>query len=109
PNVVRIDSYAIVDSITVARREEKLKQFANEFLWNDEYLRMRADFRPYDPLWVIALRVYNMPAAVELPLLPEYVGCKSWVTLEKSLPTAGATPAVSDEEFEQRRAAIMDP
>jgi hypothetical protein len=36
----------------------------------------------------------------------EYEGCKSWVTLESRLSTAGAAPVLSDAEFELRRARI---
>jgi hypothetical protein len=108
PKKVTIDAYATVDTVVVATDEERVKSLANEHIWNDEYVRMRFDFNPYDPLYILVLRAYRLPEAVTLPLLPEYVGCKSWVTLEQPLSTTGAVPAVPEEEFIRRREAVLE-
>jgi hypothetical protein len=107
PNTIQIDAYVVVDTVTQVQREEKLREIAHEFLWNDEYLRMRADFNPYDPLLLIILRAYELPESVTLPMRHEYAGCKSWVTLDSAISTSGCVAAVADEEFELRRAAII--
>ena len=52
-------------------------------------------------------QIYRLPEAVTLPMRPEYVGCKSWVTLEQPLSTVGAVPAVPEEEFIRRREAVL--
>lgn len=108
PHSVRIDACAVVDGVFVLEDEDKLRALASEHIWNDEYIRMRLDFNPYDPLYVIMLRVYCLPEATVLPMRPAYGGCKSWVTLEQSLSTAGAEPAIADEEYKRRRAAVLD-
>jgi len=107
PNTAKIGAYAVVDTVVQVQHEEKLRDLSHEFLWNDEYLRMRADYNPYGPLWVIILRVYNLPEAVTLPMRHEYAGCKSWVTLDRAISTSGSLPAVADAEFENRRATII--
>jgi hypothetical protein len=108
PRTVTIDAYAVVDTVVVADSEESVNALAGEYVWNADYVRMRFDFNPYDPLYVILLRVYRLPRAVTLPMRPEYGGCKSWVTLERPLSTAGALPAVADAEFAERRKAVLD-
>jgi hypothetical protein len=105
---VTIDAYAVVDTVVVARDEKRVNALAHEYIWNADYVRMRFDFNPYDPLYVMMLRVYRLPKAVTLPMRPEYEGCKSWVTLERSLSTAGAVPALADDAFARRRAVVLD-
>lgn len=108
PRTITLDAYAVVDTVVVADDEERVQALSGEHLWNDAYVKMRFDFHPYDPLYVILLRVYNLPQAFTLPMRPEYVGCKSWVTLERALPTAGAVPALPEAAFERRRVAILE-
>jgi hypothetical protein len=71
-------------------------------------VRHRFDFNPYDPLYLLLLRVYAFPRPTTLPLKPDYVGCKSWVTLDRPLSTQGCTPALSDADFAARRAALLE-
>ena len=39
------------------------------------------------------------PDPEEIAELPAYEGCRSWVELEKPLPTEGSTPVLNDESF----------
>jgi hypothetical protein len=36
-----------------------------------------------------------------LPESAEYAGCKSWVELDRELPTEGAMPVLDDEAFRE--------
>lgn len=108
PRHVTIDAYAVVDTVRTCGDEDRLRLLAHEHVWNERYLQMRLTFNPYDPLFVIILRVYRLPESTTLPLIPDYGGCKSWVTLERPLSTAGAAPAIADEEFAARRAGLLE-
>ncbi len=107
PSTVTLRSYAVVDTILVARNDEQVNRVANETIWNTTYVKQRFDFNPYDPLYLIVMRVYKLPQPVTVPMRSAYEGCKSWVTLEESISTEGATPAVPDIEFARRRAAVL--
>jgi hypothetical protein len=107
PRSVTIDAYAVVDTVRTCDDEDRLQELAVGHVWNEKYLRMRLNFNPYDPLYVLILRVYRLPAATTLPMRPEYGGCKSWVTLERPLSTADAVPALPDDEFRARRAKLL--
>lgn len=104
---VTIDACAIVDTVLIARDEEQVNAALGETIWNPRYVRERFNFNPYDPLYLLVLRVYNLPQSITLPVLPEYTGCRSWITLSQPLPTQGATPAIPDAEFALRRAALL--
>ena len=97
----------MVDTILVARDEAQVNAAAYEMIWNDEYVRLRFDFNAYDPLYLVVLRVYRLPKPATISLLHDYVGCRSWVTLDRSLSTKGAVPAIPDAAFAERRARLL--
>jgi hypothetical protein len=66
--------------------------------WSDETVRTRFAYKT-PGLHLLVVRVYQTPQVSKIPELPSYMGCKSWVTLEKALPTEGSTPVLSDEDF----------
>ena len=70
-------------------------------MWTPEYAESRFRWRPKKPLTVLVLRTYLLPEPVELPYSEAYEGCKSWIELEEPVSTAGARPALSDEDFER--------
>ncbi len=54
-------------------------------------------------LFVLPVRVYRAAQAIDLPETAYYAGCRSWVELERDLPTEGAAPVLSDEAFGEVR------
>src|SRR5579862_9558154 len=106
-DTITIDSYAVVDSILQARDEAQVNAAAEYFVWNADYVRQRFDFNPYDPLYLLILRVYALPTPVTVPLLSAYIGCRSWVTINQPISTHGAAPALPDSDFAARRAALL--
>ena len=74
--------------------------------WSRETVAARFAYRT-PGLFVLPARVYRAAQTFELPETPYYAGCKSWVELERELPTDGATPVVGDEEF-QKLLRILD-
>ena len=104
---VIIETYAVVDTISIAESEAQVCAIAEETIWNSEYVKQRFEFNPYDALYLIILRAYRLPEPVTIPLLPEYIGCRSWVTLDRTLSTAGSTPAVPDGEFQNRKERLL--
>ena len=107
PNAITLDAYAVVDTIREARDEEQVARVSHEHIWNAEYVRQRFNFNPYDSLYLVLLRVYCLPQPYTLPMRHEYGGCKSWVTLANLLSTAGAAPAISDTNYQQRKATVL--
>ena len=63
-------------------------------------------------LHALAVRVFRLPQAVELTMLPDYGGWKSWIELETDVSVIGALPVLGDAVFAQKlecfRAALMD-
>jgi len=68
-------------------------------LWDKPLLDMRFNYRPNQPLYLLVVKAFRLPQPVTLPYAIEYAGCKSWVTLQAPLPTAGSTPALADDQL----------
>jgi hypothetical protein len=66
--------------------------------WSQETVQARFAYRT-PGLFVLPARVYRAAQAFEIPDTPEYAGCRSWVELDRELPTEGATPVLGDEAF----------
>jgi hypothetical protein len=52
-------------------------------------------------LYALPVRVSKAAGEFALPETAEYAGCRSWVELERVLPTEGATPILSDASFRE--------
>ncbi len=79
-----------LDSLPMAER------LHGQHIWRDEVVAERFDWGKTRNIYALAVRVFRLPQAVELPLLPSYGGCKSWVELEPEIDVEGAQPVLSD-------------
>ena len=66
--------------------------------WSEEAVRMRFNYRA-PGLNLLAVRVYRAAMVHEVPELPRYAGCHSWVELEAPLPTEGSTPVLDEDSY----------
>jgi hypothetical protein len=71
----------------------------HHYLWSEQTVRARFAYRR-PGLYVLAVRVYQAAQVFDLPLTPEYEGCRSWVELDRELPTEGARPVLDDAAFQ---------
>jgi hypothetical protein len=71
-------------------------------LWSDETVQARFAYRS-PGLYVLPVRIYRAHLVSELPDAASYAGCRSWLELERELSTEGATPVLSDMEFDDLR------
>jgi hypothetical protein len=90
-----VESYHVRDLATA----EKL---AGLHIWSPQTVRARFEYRR-PGLHVLLVRVYQSPQGFDLPETTEYTGCRSWVELDRALPTDGATPVLEEGAFEEVR------
>ncbi len=69
-------------------------------LWSEATVMQRFAYRQ-PGLYVLPVRVYRMPHAIEVPERSEYAGCKTWVELEGPVPTEGAMPVLSEDQIRE--------
>ncbi|AIQ46172.1 hypothetical protein R70723_09960 [Paenibacillus sp. FSL R7-0273] len=104
---VRLQVYAeAVEDIEV-RDLEQLELLYPFHIWSGQLAAERLRWKAKEPLHVLLLRVYVSEAAVSVPVLDEYSGCRSWIELADMPPAPQWSPVLSDSEFEYRRAEIL--
>ena len=108
PTAYQVDTYARIVRIFIASNEQQLLAASEEHIWNLDYIKQRFNFNPYNPLYLMVLRAYRIPRPIQIPMLPEYGGCTSWVTLENCLSTKGAVPSLSENVFNARLEALCN-
>ncbi len=102
PETLRLEYFAKVvdwrqlDSLPLA------ESLAGQHIWRDEVIRERFDWGKNKNIFAIALRIFRLPNRIELPMVPSYGGCKSWIEVEQEIATEDASPILSDEVFEQK-------
>ena len=96
--IVRLSHWAEVTGIYHLHDELPALLLAHLHLWSDATVRQRFAYRT-PGLFVLAVRVYQAPQVTELADTPAYQGCKSWVRLDRTLPTEGSTPVLSDARY----------
>lgn len=64
----------------------------------DAHVRMRFDYKPDRPVWLIAVKAMKLAAPATIRNDVDYCGCLSWVPLkpEHAIEDAGAAPVLTD-------------
>lgn len=102
PDFVRLEFFAEVVDWRFLESSETLRQLRGQHIWREEVVQDRFDWGQSQSIYALALRVFRLPRVVELPMRPEYGGCKSWVDLEAILFTDDSIPALPDSEFAEK-------
>jgi hypothetical protein len=98
--VVRLTHFAEVTGVYHVRNLTAALLLAHLHLWSDETVRKRFAYRQ-PGLFVLPVRLWRAAQTVELPETAYYQGCRSWVELERDLPTEGATPVLTEERMDE--------
>jgi len=107
PGEVHLASAGIVSDIIQLSNRQQIDAIDDEHVWAPPLIDMRVNYKPENPLYLLIIRAYRLPAAVIVPNTPAYAGCKSWVPLDEPIALAGAAPALGDSAFESRRSSIL--
>jgi len=91
-----------LDSLAAAER------LRDQHIWREEVIAQRFDWGNEKNILALAVRVLRLPAVVELPMLENYRGCKSWIALAQDISLDGAIPALSDTGFAQKLTEFRD-
>jgi hypothetical protein len=108
PETIRIGSWAKITDIFPVYDELIVNALLPFHIWNEHFISDRLKWKARQPLYILLLRTYNLPQVREIPYLPEYGGCKSWIQLDETINLQGAEPALSDSTYYQLVAEIRD-
>jgi hypothetical protein len=99
PETVAIGAWAEITHAVEVQDGESVAALLPFHVWNEQFVAERLKWKERMPLTVLALRVYKLPQAVEIPYRSAYGGCQSWIELQVDLPIEGAQPALGDEAY----------
>jgi hypothetical protein len=98
PSVNKITSYAEVVDESDITDMKKIEELSTFHIWSDSYIKERMNWLPEKPMKAIFLRVYKIEPS-EIPILPEYQGCKSWIDINVNVETGRSV--LSEQELKE--------
>ena len=78
---------------------DQAKRLAGQHIWREEVIADRFDWGREPGVYAMAVRVEHLPKPMELPMLENYGGCKSWVELEPLMDFSLTEPVLEDSDF----------
>ena len=95
---MRLTHFAEAAAIYHLRELADAEKLAGLHCWSPQTVQSRFEYRR-PGLCVLAVRVYRASQVFDLPDTVEYAGCRSWVELDRALPTEGAAPVLREQTF----------
>ena len=101
-DVLRIEYWAQVAEHHAIEDFDSVRRLGGQHIWREEVLAERFAWGREQGIYAIAVRVFKLPVILELPMIPEYGGCKSWVEVAHPVMIAGSNPVLDDAAFAER-------
>jgi hypothetical protein len=95
----KISSYAEVLYEKDVESNDIINNLSSFHVWSDSYIQERRNWMPQKPMKAVFLRTMKI-AEFNLPLQPEFSGCKSWIELNSNFQEGKST--LKDNEIEQK-------
>jgi len=86
---------------------DRVERLAGQHVWRNQVLRERFDWGREEGIFAIALRVSRLAQVVEIPNLPQYGGCKSWIDLAVDPSLDRAQPVLDERAFAAKLSAFQ--
>ena len=105
---VRLEFFA---DIVVAERLHSLEEaeaLRGQHIWRDEVIAERFEWGGERAIYALVVRVFKLPAALEMPILASYGGCKSWIELEQDYDVGGSCPVLDNGVFEKKLGQFLE-
>lgn len=106
PETVQISSWAKITNILQVSDVLTVTKLLHYHIWNEQFVSERFNWKPRQPLYIILLRIYRLPAAVIIPYRQEYGGCRSWIDLVEPISIEGIVPVLDNAQYTQQMMEI---
>jgi hypothetical protein len=81
-NVTKITSFVEITHFNEVSDIDELEKLQKFHIWNLDYVKMRFNYNPKKPLYLLLLRTYKLNEAIKIANRPEWAGCKSWIQID---------------------------
>lgn len=107
PDQVIIKAWAEIAHVWTVRSANAVNALLPFHIWNQQFVSERFRWKPSQPLHLLILRTYRLETPISIDWQTSYGGCRSWLTLEKSLETAKSHSVLEQQAFDQRAQQIL--
>lgn len=107
PETIALKAWAEITHIFLTTKAEKVAAIADFHIWQPQLAQERLKWKPKQPLYVMALRVYPFSKPVIIPWQTSYGGCRSWITLAEDLKIDETQPILSKSDYDAKIQAIQ--
>lgn len=105
PGTVRIELYAVVEEVSELVDQSRLAGLSELQILSEPVLVQRFQYRS-PGLFVLPVRIYRLAKPIDLEESPHFAGCRTWVDLDRDLPTGELSPVLVESVHQERIAQI---
>jgi len=95
----KISSYAEILFEKDVSSMDTINELSPFHVWSDSYIEERKNWKPEKPMKAVFLKTMKIPE-FNLPLQPEFQGCKSWIEINSNFQEGKS--ALEDNDIEQK-------
>jgi len=103
---IMIHGWAEVVSAQRCADLERLMRLDPFVIFTHDTIQRRYRFRVDQAVQIMVVRAWRLPQPVAVENRDAYAGCRSWLSVDDPIDIAGSIPALSDEEFKDRRRTV---
>jgi hypothetical protein len=107
PSTIQISAFADVTDIILIQNLNQIAMADAHHIWTPQFLQMRLNYRPENPLYLLLGKVYKLPQPVTIDNHSSYDGCKSWVGLRTMINVKGSTLVLDPPTYQKHRDEIV--
>ena len=96
----------VTDAVPAPPEPRQLIESPDLYIWNEQFIRARYDYRPDLPLTLLLVRARILVQPRLIPDRPSYAGCKSWVHLTEEIDTT-SEPVLDDAAYKFQRGRVL--
>ncbi|MEG3926597.1 DUF1802 family protein [Microcoleus sp. D3_18a_C4] len=108
PELIRIGSWAEITDVFLVAWEPAITALFPYHIWNENFVSDRLKWKQNQPIYILLLRAYRLAEIREIPYIPEYGGCRSWIDLADAISLEGSQAVLSDREYIERSNQIRN-
>jgi len=102
PSILRLEFLCRVVAWKQLETLEAAQRLEGQHIWRPEVIAERFDWGRSKSIFALAVRTYRLPERIDLPMLSEYGGCKSWIEVNRDIETTKAQPVLADADFAEK-------
>lgn len=99
PESILLKAWADITHIFLTKSIEQVDALSDLHIWQPQLVRERLKWKTAQPLYVLAMRVYLLQDPIEIAWNSSYGGCRSWISLEKSIDCNHQQTVLSDDTY----------